>query len=97
MLAEIEVKIDEFEQRFNAYMRELGIEELDGDCGIKRSAQPSSSSLPSRSVAVGLEMSGLLRFSELPEGLASRFAAWRRPLRLDATVPYKGEFRSSAV
>jgi hypothetical protein len=29
VLAEVEVKIDEFEERLNAYMRELGIEELD--------------------------------------------------------------------
>jgi hypothetical protein len=29
VLAEVEVKIDEFEKRLNAYMRELGIEELD--------------------------------------------------------------------
>jgi hypothetical protein len=29
VLAEVEVKIDEFEERLNAYMRGLGIEELD--------------------------------------------------------------------
>ncbi|MDQ2788285.1 MAG: hypothetical protein M3Y73_00715 [Actinomycetota bacterium] len=29
VLAEVEVKIDEFEERLRAYMRELGIEELD--------------------------------------------------------------------
>ena len=29
VLADVEVKIDEFERRLNAYMHELGIEELD--------------------------------------------------------------------
>ncbi|MGB6161767.1 MAG: hypothetical protein WCF33_01200 [Pseudonocardiaceae bacterium] len=29
VLAEVEVKIEKFEERLNAYMRELGIEELD--------------------------------------------------------------------
>jgi hypothetical protein len=29
VLAEVEVKIDEFEERLDAYMRELGIKELD--------------------------------------------------------------------
>jgi ribosome assembly protein YihI (activator of Der GTPase) len=41
VLAEVKVKIDEFEERLSAYMRELGIEELDeAEIEVLRLAEP---------------------------------------------------------
>ena len=43
VLAEVEQKIDEFEQRLNAYMRKLGIAELDENKlkALKRAVPPN--------------------------------------------------------